>query len=85
MVLSDPAGDVTFNIVYVFDTNILVAAFLSRDPGDDMVLECALNGGAAAIITRNGRDFLPEAERFGIDVLLPGRFLVAFEQSRRTE
>jgi putative PIN family toxin of toxin-antitoxin system len=28
-----------------------------RDPNDDMVLETAMNGGADAIVTFNGRDF----------------------------
>jgi putative PIN family toxin of toxin-antitoxin system len=43
-----------------------------RDPDDDMVLEIAVNGGAEVIATFNLRDFVPEAERFGIDVNKPG-------------
>ena len=43
-----------------------------RDPGDELVLEAAVNGRAEAIATFNRRDFRPAAERFGIDVLLPG-------------
>jgi putative PIN family toxin of toxin-antitoxin system len=42
-----------------------------RDPGDEMVLEAAVNGRAAALVTFNRRDFVPVAERFGIDVLSP--------------
>ena len=42
-----------------------------RDPGDELVLEAAVNGRAAAIATFNRRDFLPGATRFGVDVLLP--------------
>jgi predicted nucleic acid-binding protein len=42
------------------------------DPNDEMVLECAINGGAEAIVTLNVRDFDPGAARFGIDVLRPG-------------
>jgi predicted nucleic acid-binding protein len=42
-----------------------------RDPGDEMVLEAAANGRAAAIVTFNRRDFRPAADRFGIDILLP--------------
>ena len=42
-----------------------------RDPGDELVLEAAVNGRAAAIATLERRDFLPAAVRFGIEVLLP--------------
>lgn len=42
-----------------------------RDPGDELVLEAAVNGRAAAIATFNRRDFLPGATRFGVEVLLP--------------
>ena len=42
-----------------------------RDPGDELVLEAAVNGRAAAIATFNQRDFRPAAERFGIAILLP--------------
>ena len=46
-----------------------------RDPGDELVLEAAANGQAAAIATFNRRDFLPGAARFGLEVLLPGKVL----------
>lgn len=42
-----------------------------RDPGDELVLEAAVNGRASAIVTFNRRDFRPAASRFGIDILLP--------------
>ncbi len=42
-----------------------------RDPGDELVLEAAVNGRAAAIATFNRRDFSPAAARFGVEVLLP--------------
>lgn len=42
-----------------------------RDPGDELVLEAAVNGRAEAIATFNRRDFLPGATRFGVKVLLP--------------
>ncbi len=42
-----------------------------RDPGDELVLEAAVNRRAAAIATFNRRDFRPAADRFGIDILLP--------------
>lgn len=42
-----------------------------RDPGDELVLEAAVNGRTAAIVTFNRRDFRPAAERFGLEILLP--------------
>ncbi len=45
------------------------------DPGDEHVLEAAINGGAEAIITFNTRHFLPAATRFSIQVLTPGAMM----------
>ncbi len=42
-----------------------------RDPGDELVLEAAVNGRADAIATFNRRDFRPAAGRFGLQILLP--------------
>jgi predicted nucleic acid-binding protein len=42
-----------------------------RDPGDEMVLETAVNGGADALVTFNVRDFGATPLMFGIEVLLP--------------
>lgn len=42
-----------------------------RDPGDEMVLETAVNGRADALVTFNRRDFRNVPESFGIDVFLP--------------
>lgn len=42
-----------------------------RDPGDELVLEAAVNGGAQAIVTFNRRDFGPAPGKFGVAVLLP--------------
>jgi len=42
-----------------------------RDPGDELVLEAAVNAQADAIATFNRRDFRAAAGRFGIDILLP--------------
>jgi putative PIN family toxin of toxin-antitoxin system len=42
-----------------------------RDPGDEMVLEAAVNGRADALVTFNVRDFGSVPERFGVHVLLP--------------
>lgn len=46
-----------------------------RDPGDELVLEAAVNGRASAIVTFNRRDFLPAARRFGLEVVLPREIL----------
>jgi predicted nucleic acid-binding protein len=42
------------------------------DPGDDLVLETAVNGRAEALVTFNRRDFAPAAARFGLEILAPG-------------
>lgn len=42
-----------------------------RDPGDEMVLEAAVNGQADALVTFNARDFSMAPLRLGIQVLRP--------------
>ena len=44
------------------------------DPGDELILECAINGSADAIVTHNVRDFGAAAD-FGIRVLTPAQLL----------
>jgi predicted nucleic acid-binding protein len=46
-----------------------------RDPGDELVLEAAVNGHAKAIVTFNQRDFGSAPENFGIEVLSPAETL----------
>jgi putative PIN family toxin of toxin-antitoxin system len=46
-----------------------------RDPGDEMVLETAVNGRAEALVTFNRRDYGEVPGTFGIEVLLPGEAL----------
>jgi putative PIN family toxin of toxin-antitoxin system len=43
-----------------------------RDPGDEMVLETAINGRAAALVTFNLRDLVDAGRGFGIPVMRPG-------------
>lgn len=45
-----------------------------RDPGDEMVLEAAVNGNAQALVTHNIRDFGP-AKTFNLRVITPAELL----------
>ena len=45
---------------------------VARDPGDDMVVETAVNGRADVIATFNIRDFQSVTDSFGIEILSPG-------------
>ena len=51
-----------------------------RDPGDEMVLEAAVNGRADALVTFNVRDFGAVPARFGIELMIPRE---AIERIRR--
>lgn len=45
------------------------------DPADEMVLEAAVNGRAAALVTHNVRHFRAAGLEFGLRVLKPGELL----------
>ena len=45
------------------------------DPGDDLVLECALQAHASAIVTTNVRDFSSIEATYGLKVLKPGELV----------
>lgn len=62
--------DAVVNLVEPVDVWFLWRPQL-RDPGDELVLEAAVNGRAPVIATFNRRDFRPAADRFGMDILLP--------------
>lgn len=51
-----------------------------RDPGDEMVLEAAVNGRANALVTFNVRDFGTAPAHFAIEVLLPREALKRIRQ-----
>lgn len=51
-----------------------------RDPGDEMVLEAAVNGMADAIVSFNHRDFADVPQRFGIRLLWPREALKELER-----
>jgi putative PIN family toxin of toxin-antitoxin system len=46
-----------------------------RDPGDELVLETAVNGRVDAIVTFNEKDLRPAKQSFGIEVMRPGEVL----------
>jgi putative PIN family toxin of toxin-antitoxin system len=45
------------------------------DPNDEMVLECAVQAGAVAIVTMNVRDFAAATALYRVETLLPGAAL----------
>jgi len=49
------------------------------DPADDMVLECAVQAVADAIVTMNVRDFAPARSLYRVDVIKPGALLARLE------
>lgn len=51
-----------------------------RDADDEMVLECAVQAGARAIVTMNVRDFVPARSSFRVDILKPGECLAQLEK-----
>ena len=46
-----------------------------RDPGDELVLEAAINGQADALVTHNTRDFRDATPRFGVRLMRPAELL----------
>jgi putative PIN family toxin of toxin-antitoxin system len=51
-----------------------------RDPGDELVLEAAVNGQAEAIVTFNKRDFGAAPARFGVALLTPAEAIRRFRR-----
>jgi putative PIN family toxin of toxin-antitoxin system len=51
----------------------------SRDPGDDLIIDCVLNS-QAILVTLNLRDFRQPAEEFGFSALSPIDFLRFLEE-----
>jgi predicted nucleic acid-binding protein len=55
---------------------------LSPDANDDMVLDVAINGNAAAIVTNNIRHFGQVARNFYLKVKTPAELLSSFREGR---
>ena len=54
-----------------------------KDADDDMVLEAAVNGQAAIIVTFNTADFLPAAAKFKLKLMLPSLFLKELQHGHK--
>ena len=52
-----------------------------RDPGDEMVLEAAVNARVHALVTLNVKDFSIAAPRFGLAVKTPAQALAFLEDA----
>lgn len=52
-----------------------------RDPGDEMVLEAAVNARVDALVTHNRRDFGLAAERLGVRVVSPAQALALCKET----
>jgi putative PIN family toxin of toxin-antitoxin system len=52
-----------------------------RDPGDEMVLETAVNGSAQAIVTFNIADFRHACSRFGVELWTPATLLRSLQRN----
>ena len=50
-----------------------------RDPGDEFILELAVAARCGCVVTHNVKDF-QGTERFGVQVLTPGEFLVSLRE-----
>ena len=62
--------DVVVAMAEPVETHFLWRPML-RDPADEIVLEAAVNGRAAAIVTFNHRDFGAIPLQFGVEVFSP--------------
>jgi putative PIN family toxin of toxin-antitoxin system len=54
----------------------------TRDPGDEMVLETALNGRADGLVTHNRADFAAAAGKFKLTIWTPAELLRRLELER---
>jgi predicted nucleic acid-binding protein len=55
----------------------------SPDPGDDLVIDCAMNAGAP-VVTKNLRDFQSAQRSLGLAVLTPVEFVIRLDRDQRS-
>jgi predicted nucleic acid-binding protein len=53
----------------------------SPDPGDDLVIDCAMNAGAP-VVTTNVRDFRLAQQYLGLPVLTPVEFVIILDRGK---
>jgi putative PIN family toxin of toxin-antitoxin system len=53
------------------------------DPDDEMVLECAVQAGASAIVTMNTNDFTNAAALYRVETLKPGEALARWREQKQ--
>ncbi|MGB8701831.1 MAG: putative toxin-antitoxin system toxin component, PIN family [Thermosynechococcaceae cyanobacterium] len=68
-VLSALLGKVEFTVIYYSWRPT------SPDPGDDLVIDCAMNAGAA-VVTSNTRDFQRAKVSLGLQVMTPTELVI---------
>jgi len=78
---ADTLLDALAAVVEPIEVNFLWRPQL-RDPGDEMVLEAAVNGQADWLLTFNQRHLGDAARRFGIHCDRPGNALVRYPELR---
>ena len=85
--LSPPRGEAALKALQALLSRAVYAPIwysfrpASRDPGDDLVIDCVLNS-QALLVTFNLRDFRKPAEEFGFTALSPTTFLNYLEIRR---
>lgn len=55
----------------------------SPDPGDDLVIDCAMNAGAP-VVTKNVRDFRLAQQSLGLAVMTPVEFVIRLDRDERS-
>lgn len=85
----DAAGLSVKDVVAIIDALVAVGepvrlSFRWRpiliDPEDDMVLETAVNGRADLLVTFNQQHFKEATDRFGVQIVSPGRALLRLRE-----
>jgi uncharacterized protein len=59
-----------------------VVAIVLNDPSDNVIVECAVAGGATHIVTGDKKHLLPIGEYEGIRIVTPAEFLALVDEAR---